>query len=64
MDPPSVPARVIKVLGKIGARGILTEVRLELLKFPRTQVLRAVKGPVRLGDIIRITDGEVNVWRR
>ncbi|KAH8377629.1 hypothetical protein KR093_006345 [Drosophila rubida] len=44
MDPPSVPARVVKVLGRIGARGLLTEVRVELLKFPRMQMLRAVKG--------------------
>lgn len=44
MDQPSVPARVIKVLGRIGAHGLLTEVRVELLKFPRMQMLRAVKG--------------------
>lgn len=63
MEPPSAPARVVKVLGRIGARGILTEVRVELLKFPRMQMLRAVKGPVHLGDIIRIPDAIEDAWR-
>jgi len=48
MEPPSAPARVVKVLGRIGARGPLTEVRVELLKFPRMQMLRAVKGKSQL----------------
>ncbi|XP_033150574.1 40S ribosomal protein S28 [Drosophila busckii] len=61
METPRVPARVIKVLGRVGARGLLTEVRLELLKFPRSQILRAVKGPVHLGDIIHIDTSDF--WR-
>lgn len=44
MEPPNVPARVIKIMGRIGARGILTEVRLEVLGFPRIQILKAVRG--------------------
>ncbi|XP_023177434.1 40S ribosomal protein S28 [Drosophila hydei] len=56
MDPPTSPARVVKVLGRVGARGIFTEVRVESLTFPRMQMLKAVKGPVRLGDIITIND--------
>ncbi|XP_032595114.1 40S ribosomal protein S28 [Drosophila grimshawi] len=56
MDLQTAPARVIKVFGRIGARGVLTEVRVQLLKYPRIQMLRAVKGPVRLGDIITIKD--------
>lgn len=44
MEPPNVQARVIKIMGRIGARGVLTEVRLQLLKLPRIQILRAVKG--------------------
>lgn len=44
MEPPGVQARVIKIMGRIGARGVLTEVRLQLLKLPHIQILRAVKG--------------------
>ncbi|KAH8273882.1 hypothetical protein KR044_002908 [Drosophila immigrans] len=51
MDPPSVPARVVKVLGRIGARGLLTEVRVEPLMFPRMQILRAVKGGPNIGNL-------------
>ncbi|XP_030371545.1 40S ribosomal protein S28-like [Scaptodrosophila lebanonensis] len=57
-DPSILRARVIKVLGRIGACGT-TEVRLELLGFPRTQILHCVKGSVRVGDIINIKDNEV-----
>ncbi|EDW12366.1 40S ribosomal protein S28 [Drosophila mojavensis] len=62
MEPPTAPARVVKVLGRVGARGLFTEVRVELLKFPRMQLLKAVKGPVRLGDIIDIKDELQDVW--
>lgn len=44
MEPPIAPARVVKVLGRVGARGLMTAVRVELLRFPRIQMLRAVKG--------------------
>ncbi|XP_017105403.2 uncharacterized protein RpS28-like [Drosophila bipectinata] len=53
-------ARVIKVLGRIGARGILTEVRVQLLEFPKMQFLRTVKGPVRVGDIVDFEDTELD----
>lgn len=48
MIRPSVPARVVKIMGRIGASGHLTEVRVELLKFPRIHVLRAVKGEQKI----------------
>ncbi|EDW57653.1 small ribosomal subunit protein eS28 [Drosophila virilis] len=63
MEPSIAPARVVKVLGRVGARGLLTAVRVELLKFPRIQMLRSVKGPVRLGDIIHIEEALEDVWR-
>lgn len=44
MERSSVPARVVKIMGRIGASGLLTEVRVELLKFPRIHAIRAVKG--------------------
>ncbi|XP_030561733.1 40S ribosomal protein S28 [Drosophila novamexicana] len=63
MEPPIAPARVVKVLGRVGARGLMTAVRVELLRFPRIQMLRAVKGPVRLGDIINIEEALEDVRR-
>ncbi|XP_041448299.1 40S ribosomal protein S28 [Drosophila obscura] len=57
----AIPAkgRVIKILGRIGARGALTEVRVELLSFPRIQFLQKVKSPVRLGDIVNVEDNKL-----
>ncbi|EDW78070.2 uncharacterized protein Dwil_GK19351 [Drosophila willistoni] len=58
MRTPTTKARVIKVLSRIGASGRLTECRLQLLEPPRHQIMRAVKGPVRTGQIIEIDELE------
>lgn len=59
-QPVASKARVIKILGRIGARGILTEVRVQLLEYPKMHFLRTVKGPVRIGDIVDFEDTELN----
>ncbi|KAH8409891.1 hypothetical protein KR009_000335 [Drosophila setifemur] len=58
-QPVASKARVIKILGRIGARGILTQVRVQLLDHPKMQFLRSVKGPVRIGDIVDFEDTEL-----
>ncbi|XP_017071454.2 40S ribosomal protein S28 [Drosophila eugracilis] len=67
MDPKmsttvSPKARVIKILNRIGARGIFTEVRVQLVDQPKMQFMRTVKGPVHLGDIVDFEDTELT-WQ-
>ncbi|KAH8248710.1 hypothetical protein KR032_002400, partial [Drosophila birchii] len=52
-------ARVIKILGRTGACGILTEVQVQPLDFPQMHFRRSVKGRVRIGDIIDFVDTEL-----
>nr|NP_001097132.1 ribosomal protein S28-like [Drosophila melanogaster]ABV53659.1 ribosomal protein S28-like [Drosophila melanogaster] len=61
-QPVASKARVIKILNRIGARGILTEVRVQLVDQPKMQFMRTVKGPVRLGDIVDFEDTELT-WQ-
>ncbi|EDW88640.1 40S ribosomal protein S28 [Drosophila yakuba] len=59
-QPVASKARVIKILNRIGARGILTEVRVQLIDQPKMQFMRTVKGPVHLGDIVDFEDTELS----
>ncbi|XP_017120682.1 40S ribosomal protein S28 [Drosophila elegans] len=61
-QPVASKARVIKILNRIGAHGILTEVRVQLVDQPRMQFMRTVKEPVRLGDIVDFEDTELT-WQ-
>ncbi|XP_020807814.1 uncharacterized protein LOC110183802 [Drosophila serrata] len=58
-QPVAAKARVIKILGRIGACGIHTEVQVQPLDFPKMHFRRSVKGRVRIGDIIDFVDTEL-----
>nr|AGE89252.1 40S ribosomal protein S28e [Cryptocaryon irritans]AGE89263.1 ribosomal protein S28 [Cryptocaryon irritans] len=58
MEDQATYAQVTAILGKTGSRGGITQVRVELMGEQKRQLIRNVKGPVKINDVLALMECE------
>lgn len=61
MEAEPVKARVTQLLGRTGSRGGITQVKVILIsgkEADKRHLIRNVKGPVRIGDVLELMESE------
>mmetsp|Transcript_14653 Transcript_14653/g.26376 ORF Transcript_14653/g.26376 Transcript_14653/m.26376 type:complete len:92 (+) Transcript_14653:22-297(+) len=58
MGSVAKPVVVIKIIGRKGSKGEITQVRVRLLTNSKRTIVRNIVGAVRLGDIILLNEIE------